>query len=192
MERTLVKSLDTWSSRVANWMGIWGAVGAGGTVLTSGFFYWVVSGFEAVAAYGWGAVATVALFLAAVLVSLVAGSLALFRYFRPLPPPPVNWLRIDHFERFKCQDAACYLHDKYPAYATARELTAREKKEPQIYQSIREFAADDKLPFYLVDGSIDPSRAMGSYLKRADLDAHFARKGFKPDFLDREGRAKRS
>lgn len=103
------------------------------------------------------------------------------------PPPPVDWSRIDHFEEFTCLQAACYLYGKYPAHTSASQID--EAKEPEIYQYIREFAADRELTFYEGNGQIDAVRRIGGRLKRPDLDAHFARKSMKPEFLDRGGRA---
>lgn len=105
----------------------------------------------------------------------------------PSAPAPVDWSPIDIFERFTCLEAACYLHGKYPALASAKELN----NEPEIYQYIREFdAAKTELNFYLSDGQIDPGRAIVSYLMRKELDAYFEKKGMNPEFMDRKSRAR--
>jgi hypothetical protein len=93
MLRAFFQRLNTWIGHIANWTGLAGALG-GGAVLTA-FFSWAASGWEAIAAQGWGAVAFAGAFMAAFLLLAVTGSLALYRYFRPLPvivPPPAATL----------------------------------------------------------------------------------------------------
>ena len=75
--------LWNWLGRVADGISLWQVVASFGAVGV--LISWVATGYHAIAQQGWGAVVFAGIFVAAFLTLAATGSLALFRYFRPLP-----------------------------------------------------------------------------------------------------------
>lgn len=79
-----------WLARISDGLGIgqflWTLAGAGAALTAA--LAWVGNHWDWLAGHGWGAVVFAALFAALLTMLAVTGSLALYRYFRPLPHTP--------------------------------------------------------------------------------------------------------
>jgi hypothetical protein len=78
-----MRRLWDWVGRLADGISLWQVVGS--FWLVSAMMSAAATGFNAVAEQGWGAIVFAGVFSAALLTLAATGSLALYRYFRPLP-----------------------------------------------------------------------------------------------------------
>lgn len=73
-----------WLGRAADGISLWQILGPLGIV---GALSWAAAEFQAIAQHGWGAVALAGVGIGCFVLLALTGSLALYRVFRPLPPP---------------------------------------------------------------------------------------------------------